>query len=214
MGRKTWLKNTSTNLLKILLIVASWEALLMYALSKTHLKSPILETIIDTSLLAILTGLSVIFIIIRPEQNRIAKEHSESLNFLDQELRAVSDIGIVSAADLDGKIIFANDNFCNISGYARRELIGHDHRMVNSGLHSKEFFNQMWANLKIGKAWQGKLRNVKKNGEFYWVHAYITPIYNNQGEIYKYVSFRFDITNDKLIEDSYELEKVKSTIIL
>lgn len=210
MSKNSWLKNTSANLIKILLIVAFWEAAIMFALSKLDLPSTFIAAVVDTITLATFSGVSIIFLIIRPEQQQHQKEMIESINFLGQELRAVGEIGIISAADLDGKIIYANDNFCKISGYAREELIGKDHRIINSGLHSKELFNKMWVNLKAGKAWQGKLRNVEKNGEFYWIHTYITPIYNNDGEIYKYLSFGFDITKDKAIEESFEQEKIKS----
>lgn len=210
MDTKSLLQNTTKNLLKILIIVACWEALIMFVLSKLHITSALLEATIDTCFLALLSGITIIIFIIRPEQKRLEKEHADSINFLGQELRAVGEIGIVSAADLDGKIIYANENFCNISGYTKEELLGKDHRVINSGLHSKDVFKKMWENLKSGIAWQGQLRNVKKNGEFYWVHAYITPIYNGEGKIYKYVSFRFDITKDKELEESYEQEKVKS----
>jgi PAS domain S-box-containing protein len=203
-------KETSIHLLKILLIVAAWEAVIMYSLSFIKFDSFFLEATTDTFFLAFLSGITIIFLVFMPEKKKAEKEMADSVNFLGQEFRAVGEIGIISTCDLDGKIIYVNDNFCKLSGYSRKELLGQDHRIMNSDFHSKDFFKEMWLQLQAGKPWQGQIRNVKKNGDIYWVHSYNTPIVNNKGKICKYLSFRLDITNEKKIEDSLEQEILQS----
>ena len=131
------------------------------------------------------------------------------MHLLGQEIQAIDKVSIISAADLSGKIIFTNDNFCKISGYKSEELLQKDHRILNSGTHSTEFFNEMWATLAKGKTWQGKICNRKKSGELYWVDSYLVPIFDEEGQPKLYVSFRFDITAEKLAQEALEQEKFK-----
>lgn len=182
----------------------------MTALSRIDVPSPLIGGIADTVCLTLMSGLSIWFVIIIPEKKLVQKKHERSIHLIGQEIQAFDQIGIVSATDLNGKIIYANDNFCKISGYAREELVMQDHRILNSGLHSREFFKKMWSTLKAGNSWRGAICNKNKNGEFYWVESYIIPIFDVEGNLCKFVSFRFDITADKLIKEALELEKVKS----
>ena len=108
---------------------------------------------------------------------------------------------VVSLSDLSGCITEVNDAFCDISGYSRAELLGHDHRMVNSETHSKAFFAEMWAKLKTGDSWQGEICNRKKNGELYWVESTLAPLRGADGAIEQYVAVRRDISQRKNFED-------------
>ena len=110
-------------------------------------------------------------------------------------LAATVDIhAIVSEADSDGTITNCNESFERISGYAREELIGQNHRIVNSGHHSQSFWDAMWKTISAGRPWRGEICNRAKNGQVYWVDSMIAPFVGDDGFVEKYVSFRTDIT--------------------
>lgn len=94
---------------------------------------------------------------------------------LKQMIRAINDSSIVAITDLQGKILDANDNFSHISGYSKSELLGQDHRILNSGHHSKEFFKGLWNCILGGNTWSGEIRNRAKDGSYYWVQTLISP---------------------------------------
>jgi PAS domain S-box-containing protein len=107
---------------------------------------------------------------------------------------------IVSAADRCGNIIEVNDAFCDISGFSRDELLGQNHRLVNSGTHSPEFWSAMWADISSGKSWRADVCNRAKDGTLYWVDNIITPFIGDDGLVERYVSIRTDISNRKNAE--------------
>lgn len=107
---------------------------------------------------------------------------------------------IVSVADRSGRITFVNANFCHISGFAAEELIGKTHSVVNSGLHDRAFFEDMWRKIVRGDVWHGEVCNQRKNGEQYWVDTTIVPVVDDQGRAQRYVSIRYDITERKKAE--------------
>ncbi len=107
---------------------------------------------------------------------------------------------IISVTDLDGRIIEANDRFCQISGYTRDELLGRTHAIVNSGRHDKEFYDDLWQTIIAGDTWSGELCNRRKSGELYWVLATIVPLKDIEGRTTSYMSIRTDITRQKLAE--------------
>lgn len=107
---------------------------------------------------------------------------------------------IFSETDDKGIIVDVNDNFCQISKYSRDELIGKDHRIVNSGEHSKAFFHEMWETIKSGQVWVGDIKNKAKDGTYYWVRTFINPTLNENNHVTGFISIRNDITEKKQIE--------------
>lgn len=116
---------------------------------------------------------------------------------LESLLTALNQECILALTDLDGRIVFANDAFCRISGFTRAELIGQTHRLIKSGLHSGEFYAGMWRVIKAGGTWHGEVCNRAKNGRLYWVDATISPLSDRGGTVTHYLALRVDITQRK-----------------
>ena len=120
----------------------------------------------------------------------------------DALLSTLDLLGLVSTADRDGRILDVNEAFCATSGYTREELIGQDHRLVNSGLHTNDFWTAMWRRMSSGLPWRGEVCNRAKNGQIFWVDTFISPFIDNDGNIAKYVAIRIDITARKQAEQT------------
>lgn len=115
----------------------------------------------------------------------------------EQERRALHLHAIVSKADRAGRIIEVNDRFCEISGYCTDELIGQNHRILKSDIHSPEFYHDLWLTISRGGVWRGEICNQAKDGSLYWVSSTIVPYLDKSGRPYQYIAIRKDITHIK-----------------
>ena len=123
-------------------------------------------------------------------QNDLIKD----LKILDQYKRALDESSIVSKTDPNGIITYANNAFCEISGYSREELLGQNHNIIRHPDNTHEFFKELWGTIKSGKIWKNTFKNLSKEGKEYYVKTTIVPILGEYGEILEYIATRVDVT--------------------
>ncbi len=127
-------------------------------------------------------------------------QHTELMKnelLLSSQREILNQVAIVAETDSRGNITYVNQKFLDISKYTEDELIGENHRILNSGFHPKDFFINMWKTIQSGKIWRDVIKNKAKDGTYYWVDSTICPQLNNEGKVYKYTAIRFDVTEKK-----------------
>lgn len=142
------------------------------------------------------------------------KSQKENIIALNQSLadfqNAIQSSSIVSRADKSGIITYVNENFEVISGYKKEELIGQNHRIVNSGYHPKSFWTDMWKTIASGKIWRAEVKNKGKDGSFYWVDTFVMPFLDEEGRVREFLSIRNDITSRKQSEEALSNSREKA----
>lgn len=133
---------------------------------------------------------------------------NKSLRELEFQKFALDQHSIVSITDGNGKIIYSNDKFTEISQYSPDELLGKNHRIVNSGHHPREFFKQMWDTIGKGQVWHGEVKNKRKDGTYYWVDSTVVPLMDSEGKPSRYISIRTDISASKAMSDHILAQRV------
>ena len=135
-------------------------------------------------------------------REREASQHElqEALIDLANQKFALDQHAIVSMTDVHGNITYANDRFCSVCGYSREELLGKNHRILKSGVHPTQFYQEMWQTIAAGEVWHGEICNRSRFGDLYWVRSTIVPFFDKDGSPTQYISIRTDISERKRIE--------------
>ncbi len=189
------------SLIRIIIALSLTEAVLF---TLQYYLYPLTDTVAIFTLHSLMLSIVGAFIIraflSRQEQPapETGKQSSDYYKF------AIDQHSIVATTDIKGIIQEVNDKFCEISGYDREELIGRDHRIINSGNKDKEYWRNMYRTVARGKIWKDEVKNRAKDGSYYWVDTTIIPLMNDNGKPQSYISIRTDITKQKNIQKAFK----------
>ena len=141
------------------------------------------------------------------DYRRKQKELNRSSQLLKQYKNAVDERSIVSKTDEKGIITYVNEQFCLLSGYSKKELIGKNHNIVGHPDNKKELYQEIWNTIKNEKkSWTGKIKNKKKDGSYYWIDALIKPILDKNGDIEEFIALKNDITEQEDVKEYFQLK--------
>lgn len=185
----------------LLRIIASF--ILAYVLLFFIEVSSYLEPTIVYVMLTILFSIVFVYLYLN---NRWLPDVENEVSYLRRQADHLNHTALVSETDKHGVINYVNDNFCKVSQYSREELIGKTHQVVNSGYHSKEFWQQYWQVISSGKIWRGEIKNKAKDGSYYWIFSTVSAIKDKDDEIIGYKAVRINI-NDLKEAEFREIER-------
>lgn len=194
-------------------ILADYSRITEIIVAREQAKRKTLLTVIVVAAILIVISIFYSFSAARKSSKQVREKNKEIngiINDLNVLQYAFDQHSIVAVTDASGKITRVNEKFCELSGYSKSELLGNDHRIINSGYHTKQFFSDMWEKISSGVIWHGEILNKAKEGGFYWVDTTIVPIKDPAGDLTAYVSIRTDISKRK----KYETELAESEIRL
>ncbi|MBP2239559.1 PAS domain S-box-containing protein [Cytobacillus eiseniae] len=143
------------------------------------------------------------------DYEQIVEELKKSVAELSDLKFALDASSIIAITDQRGVIHYVNDQFCRISKYTKDEIVGRDHRIINSGHHPKRFFADLWQTISSGRVWKGEIKNQAKDGSYYWVDTTIVPFVDENKKPYQYLAIRYEITRRKKVEEELQAMMTK-----
>lgn len=144
------------------------------------------------------------------ESTPISSQINRTSEDLNAVLLALNETALVSETDASGTITYVNDKFVELTGYTRKELIGQNHRILKSGEQPPEFYSELWNTITQGKVWRKVVKNLAKDGSYFWVDTSIAPIMGKENKPVKYISVRFPVTKQKEFQE--KLEKLNADL--
>jgi PAS domain S-box-containing protein len=198
----------------ILVLAEALILLLLEALPAWGIRlTPLQAAASNLVLLSVLAAPTIWLLSLRPLAGEISRQQAGYISHINEnrQLRQALDFHVlISITDVTGRITYANRKFCEVSGYSESELLGQDHRIVNSGYHDKDFIRQMWRTIAQGQSWEGEFCNRNKEGQYYWVASTIVPMPGPDGKPSHYLSIRREIT--KIKENEIRLLTLKQAL--